>query len=97
MFEEELKCMIKYFANKKRIEYYKKTFGFKTTKDTLIDDYGKGMFGCSGHIDGYSNSCNTHYLEITNREETKQYGWDYIANQVDLILYGEGYEQLSLF
>lgn len=91
--------MIDYFANKNRIEYYKNTFGFKTTKDVLIDDYGKTLYGCSGHIDGYSCACNAHYLAITNREtgETRNYGWDYISNKVDLLVYGTGIDQLSLF
>lgn len=99
MFEKELKYMIKYFANKERIDYYKRTFKLKTTKDVLVFDYGNGHFGSSGHIDRMSVRCNPKYMAIKDHETDNEqfYGWEWIASQVDMIIDGKGFEQMSLF
>lgn len=100
IFEDELKQMINYFANKERIEYYKKTFGYKTTNQVLVKDYGEGHFGCSGHNKDLNIDTNPNYMVITDGKtnEGKKYSWDYIAKEVDKIIDGnKSPEQMSLF
>ena len=100
MFEDGLKEMINYFAKKERIDYYKKTFGYKSTKQVLVKDYGETNYGQSSFNKGWYCYCNNKYIFIAdkNTKEEKEYSWGYIAEEVDKIIDGnKSPEQLSLF